>query len=389
MTIGAARTVNLRAVVWRGSISAVDGPTSLSALLSHALVAFTIEFDNEAERRMRHRTTRHGATAGALASPWLVSMVMWSNCMQFLGDEGIGVGELERRARTKTNLAGMVRWGYITAESSAPGMGGKRPKADAVLRSTPAGRNAQRIWEPLCAEIEKRWRDRFGDEPIERLRGSLWALARQFDVELPDCLPILRYGLFSEGPSPTKVAGAEAESGSAHLTLATLLSRVLLAFALDFERESALSLAIGANLLRVLNEQGVRVRDLPRLSGVSQESIRMAMGILRKMRLVVIEADPAGGKARVVRLTAAGGAAQKTYHARMGEIEARWQSRYGKDVIGALRKSLDHIVDTADDSLLFRGIEPFPENWRASRPRPETLPFYPMVLHRGGYPDGS
>jgi hypothetical protein len=27
--------------------------------------------------------------------------------------------------------------------------------------------------------------------------------------------------------------------------------------------------------------------------------------------------------------------------------------------------------------------------WRASVPNPETLPHYPMVLHRGGYPDGS
>ena len=45
----------------------------LSALLSQALVAFTIEFDNEAERRMPHRTTNHGSTA--FPGPWLVSLV--------------------------------------------------------------------------------------------------------------------------------------------------------------------------------------------------------------------------------------------------------------------------------------------------------------------------
>jgi len=27
--------------------------------------------------------------------------------------------------------------------------------------------------------------------------------------------------------------------------------------------------------------------------------------------------------------------------------------------------------------------------WRAKFRRPEVLPHYPMVLHRGGYPDGS
>jgi hypothetical protein len=39
-----------------------DGPLPLSALLSQALVAYTIEFDNEAEHRLPHRTTSHGAS---------------------------------------------------------------------------------------------------------------------------------------------------------------------------------------------------------------------------------------------------------------------------------------------------------------------------------------
>jgi hypothetical protein len=41
-----------------------------------------------------------------------------------------------------------------------------------------------------------------------------------------------------------------------------LLSQVLLAFALDFERESAVSLAVAANALRVLTGDRVRVREL-------------------------------------------------------------------------------------------------------------------------------
>src|SRR6266487_1082973 len=53
-----------------------SGTLPLSALLSQALVAFTIEFDNEAEHRLPHRTTSHGASGpgdGAPA-PWLVSL---------------------------------------------------------------------------------------------------------------------------------------------------------------------------------------------------------------------------------------------------------------------------------------------------------------------------
>ncbi|MBV9267678.1 MAG: hypothetical protein JO061_16030, partial [Acidobacteriaceae bacterium] len=86
----------------------------LHASLSCALVAFTIEFDNEAEHRIPHRTTNHGATPGALRAPWLVSLAMWENCMRFVGEHGVSVRELHRLARTPANLPGMVRWGYVT-----------------------------------------------------------------------------------------------------------------------------------------------------------------------------------------------------------------------------------------------------------------------------------
>jgi hypothetical protein len=38
---------------------------------------------------------------------------------------------------------------------------------------------------------------------------------------------------------------------------------------------------------------------------------------------------------------------------------------------------------------LLEGIPAFPDGWRAKVPKAETLPSFPMVLHRGGYPDGS
>lgn len=71
----------VREVGARVMISDMDGP--LPTLLSQALVAFTIEFDNEAERLIAHRTTTHGSAirpgGGSLHAPWLVSLVMWSN----------------------------------------------------------------------------------------------------------------------------------------------------------------------------------------------------------------------------------------------------------------------------------------------------------------------
>ncbi len=38
---------------------------------------------------------------------------------------------------------------------------------------------------------------------------------------------------------------------------------------------------------------------------------------------------------------------------------------------------------------LAAGLEPPPGGWPASLRSPATLPHYPMVLHRGGFPDGS
>ena len=69
-------------------LQAMDGRLPLPSLLSHALVAFTIEFDNEFEHQAPHRTTNHSLTAGTRHVPWLVSMVMWSNFMRFVGQEG-------------------------------------------------------------------------------------------------------------------------------------------------------------------------------------------------------------------------------------------------------------------------------------------------------------
>ena len=265
----------------------------LSALLSQVLVAFTIEFDNEFEHQMPHRTTNHGSTTGSRVAPWLGSLVLWSSCMQFVDEQGVTVGKLEALARTKTNLTGMERWGYIVVAPDAADARPKPPRRDWVIRPTPAGRKAREVWQPLFGAIETRWRERFGNDQIAQLRESLGTVTSQFDTDLPDCLPILEYGLFSRGPVRQRQApAARLALGTAGLPLPALLSKVLLAFAIEFEGDSALSLAICANVLRVLDEEGIRVRDLPLLTGVSKEAISMAMGILLKTRVAAIEPDP-------------------------------------------------------------------------------------------------
>jgi DNA-binding MarR family transcriptional regulator len=359
----------------------------LSTLLSHLLVAFTIEFDNEFEHQMPHRTSNRG---GSPNSPWLVSLVMWSNCMRFVGVEGVRVAALKSLARTETNLHGMQRWGYIAIEPDPADARPKPPRSQWLIRPTPAGQKAQQVWRPLFATIENRWQLRFGKAQIHQLRHALCLLIGQMELALPDCLPILWYGLFSKAPDQGSQALTPEECS--HLTLPSLLSRVLLAFAIDFERESsACSLAISSNVLRILDEKGVRVRDLPLLSGVSKESINMALGILKKTRLAVVASDQDGGRTKFAGLTPKGLRVQEAHLDLLRVIETRWKERFGAAAISQLRTLLERLVGepTAEASPLFQGLEPYPDGWRASIPRPKTLPHYPMVTHRGGFPDGS
>jgi len=377
-----------------GSRPAVPVPQSpgtlpLPALLSQCLVAFTIEFDNEAEHRLPHHTTNFGAGSQGDGA-WLVSLAMWENCMRFVTDEPITVAELETLARTGTNLDGMRRWGYVTIDGTAKKVHKARPGPDAVLRATAQGLRARQVWLPLAGLIEERWRERFGAGQLGLLRDSLIQLVDQLDPGLPDCLPILGPALLSRGPDPALPPRPD-PIDLAGLPLSALLSRALLSFALAYEGESELSLAIGANLLRVLDGEGTRLRDLPPLAGISKEAASWAMGVLVRSRLAVEAPHPGPGRGKIARLTSAGIAAQGVYRELVGTVEQRWRERYADGTVSALRQVLEALATAPDDQPppLFGALEPYPDNWRAQVRPPHILPHYPMVLHRGGYPDGS
>ncbi len=363
----------------------------LPALLSQALVAFTIEFDNEFEHRLPHRTKDRLVRGGG---PWLVSQAMWANFMRFVPPDGLPLHELAAQAQL-TNLAGLERWGYVTVE---PDPADRRPrprKGDMLVRPTPRGRGAQEVWRPLGALIEGRWAERFGREAVDGLRGSLDPILERAALALPAYLPVLGYGLWTHLPPAPRQAAAVSAAADPDMPggpdISTPLARVLLRFALDAEPEAKLSMAIGSNLLRVVDDTGVPLRDLPRLTGVSKESIAVAASFLGKRGLVQVGPDPAAGRVKVIRLTGDGARLRGRFEAAVGATEERWRTRFGADRVGALRASLEPLVVGAAGgrSPLWQGLEPYPDGWRAGVRRPEALPHYPMVLHRGGFPDGA
>lgn len=352
----------------------------LPTLLSQAFVAFTIECDNEFEHQFPHRTTNGPASGG----PWLVSMAMWFNCMRFLGEDPITAAELERRARTPTNLAGMQRWRYIDVEPAPDEVRPKPPQGDLLVSPTRRGRQAQRVWAPLCDVIEQRWRDRFGERAVALLRDVLADFVTQLDPGLPDCMPILGYGLRSAPATPTNSA-----TDDAVLPIPALLARPLLSFALDFERETPLSLAICADILRVLHEQSVPIRDLPRLSGVSKEAISMAMGVLEKGKIAVLEPNPQGRAGKAARLTPLGQRAQTAYHRRVRDVEDRWKTRFEHNVVARLRASLEPLVGDPGDSPLFGELSHTPTDGEPRSGAPRRFRISRWCCTAGDTPTGA
>jgi hypothetical protein len=360
----------------------------LSTALSQLLIAFTIELDNEFEHRF----------AGAGGGARVASVVMWSNFLRLVGD-GIAVGELPEatglpKARLRLILGGMERWRYVSvgpaSKAKRDGYGSARGMRDEwVVRPTAPGEKARQIWPRLFAEIENRWEQRFGASEVDELRAALAGVVEQVDAGLPAYLPII---VSSNG----LVAEVEHRPGRgeppAHLH--ALLAQTLLAYTLDFERTSEVSLPLCANVLRVL--EGDRdVRDLPAAAAVSPEAIAMAMTFLKKHGYVDV-------KGKNVRPTTKGRAARDAWPAAHQSVLRDWEARFGRASIARLPAAAQALLEQREGTRakLALGLEPYPEGWRAERKYlvrteamlddPSTgLPQYPMVLPRGGWPDGS
>jgi hypothetical protein len=339
----------------------------LSALLSQTLVAFTIELDNEFERQM--------GEAGCPGAR--LSLVVWTNLIRFLADGAIPVRELTSRAlgpqeRVKLQLGCLERWGFVALQTDAAdnrtvpsrarkqndreqrrdGWGsGRAIRADCLVHLTAKGLTAAKTWQPLTLAIERRWRARFGDEVIDRLRESLQAVVAKRDVELPQGFIGGRTFEWAES-LPARDSHAATD-----LPFSTLLSQALQMFTLEFDRESDASLELSASVLRVLGQPPVRVGDLPKLTGGSPE--RSDIGWELKP-YVSLEADPTTTRGKVVRLTPRGLKAQQTYGQLVVEIEKRWETKVGKREVRQLRQSLEELINrgNGDEWLLSEGLIP-------------------------------
>jgi hypothetical protein len=294
---------------------------------------------------------------------------MWANFLRYVTEAGISVDELSRRSGIRhVDTAGMERWGYVSL-------------VDGILRPTAGGTRASKTWAPIEDRVESRWRERFGADAVEAVRSSVGSSVADVSQVGPDYLPVVGWGL-----QTTSRLRADRDARKQGSTFSALLCRALTVVAVPFERTSPIAIALAANVLRVVESSGTPVRDLSARAGVAKEITDVSLGYLEKQGLATVS-SATGSK--IATATDAGRAAQDFTAARLGELDARFE---------AAREPLEHILSNAP--AMVDTLQPHPNSWRASSkyasqtrrmladPR-TALAHFPIVTHRGGYPDGS
>ena len=366
----------------------------LSTLLTWAWVAFVIEADNAFEAICRDRG----------AQVFRISFAMWANGLRCIEEEGITVRDLRGATGAACNLPGLERWGWIRlGEDDHPNLGRERPRRagygtsrgvtdSTVVRPRQAGSVARRVWPEVLERTELAWRDRFGSGAIENLRSALEGFGRQMPWSPPEVHPSdgfwthIAEATTAHAPQANPAADrpdadAARASGDMAKNLGPLLGRALVELTLDHEGGSQTSLPLAANGLRVVAGAPVATRELTARTGTSKEAVAMVTGFLQRKGLATAVPN------RMIVATTEG-------------IEALYD--YEEQAAAAdrpqLRSALESILGRRDELAL--GLVPPPGCWRGegtykrqtnrllANPR-SALPWHPMVLHRGGWPDGS
>jgi hypothetical protein len=173
---------------------------------------------------------------------------------------------------------------------------------------------------------------RFGSDGVGTLRLSLEDIAAQLDLDLPQGIP---------GHWEMDVAYKTRSTRDAvSLPLSALLSQLLLAFTMEFQRESRVPLRLSANTLRVLSDQPTPESEIPRLTGCSPETSGIGWQI---KPFIVVEPAPSPHRGKLVRLNSLGLLARQNYYSVTSVVEERWQMRYGKQEVLHLHESLSEL----------------------------------------------
>lgn len=328
----------------------------LSAYLSQTLIAFTLEFDDVFKTKCE--------AAGVRVSP--PSLAMWANVVRFLDKDGVDERQLVSWSGVSKSVihfmvACLERHGWVTVSSSSSAN-------EKHIHLTPSSSMCQEMWRTTLDDVEHHWQVKFGEQEMKELFRSLAAIVCQNTIELP------YYPMFSAYVPWRNASGSMGDPSTApnRLPLFVLLSQTLIAFSIEYEREMRYlkpvpeSLAIYANALQFINEEGQTIRQLAEAAGISKSVLNIILNVLAQNGQLVVEQGQTRKRSQSIRLTESGRRNRDAYGGLLVDAERRWQVMFGEDMIN-LNTCLKEIASQLDGKL----------------------PHYPVAMaHRGGTPTG-
>lgn len=330
----------------------------------HALISTVLD---DLARRFDHEVP---------APPHVPVLGTCANFLWHIKQQGSTVSELQLASRTTRRtveyaLGRTARWGWTTIEEHGP-----RRVVLTTLGAEVAGAASSGL-----AAAERAWAETHGSHAV-KLRRRLEQLVAQFDLELAHA-PI------GYGPADCSVAGGSRwfgtrpfdvheslraaeeweQAGEARLHVAhagqewrpvsraagdtlsdlpvyALAAQTLLALSLEYEQMGGAPLALAANVLRTVPDEGicVRLRRAPSVSSPGRKAEHWIAALLERHGMAYVDPDPAPAKTGLLTLTEKGARMRDAYVTVPTVLERRWDNRYGVSLVGGLRESLEAVV---------------------------------------------
>lgn len=308
---------------------AADDALPLNALLAGPIVELTATYGEA------------GAGTAVLPSPTL-----WFDFLRALPDDGIDPRAMPALVRTSKR----VIYPHVNVATKAGWIAGDTRH----IALTGDGRRARDTWLALPAQVEDGWPDRLRDA-LARLVGQLRLELPHYPISYGSADPTITGGMFApyrklppdipqsgQDWSPVFREGGDTTAG---LPLTALLSQTLVAFAIDYERQSVGDLHHVSVVLRRITDGGRDLGELPPACGISGNR----KPILERHGAVTVALNTPTRGRKLVRLTPRGKELRDAYRPTAASIEAQWRRRYGDDTITALRTELEAVARPADD----------------------------------------
>jgi DNA-binding MarR family transcriptional regulator len=93
-----------------------------------------------------------------------------------------------------------------------------------------------------------------------------------------------------------------------------------------------------------IEADGMRLTELAERAGMTKQAVGEAVSDLERLGYAERVADPSDGRAKIIRLTDEGGAAQRAGFAIIAELETEWVERFGAERVEQMRSLLIDIT---------------------------------------------